>query len=80
MAIQVMTVAEFKAQFSRIVDRGTPVIIRRRKLPVGYWQPLKPEELQARAEDLLRGFVNLGASLKRDIARRHDAYLYGRDA
>jgi len=33
---------------------------------------------KAKRADVLRGFVALGRSAHRDIARRHDAHLYGK--
>ena len=76
--MRTLTVAQFKAQFGRVVSERTPVLVRRHKTPVGVWQPLDSEQLKAKQADVLRGFVTLGRSAQRDIARRHDEYLYGR--
>lgn len=75
--MKTLTVAEFKAQFGRLAKARIPVLVRNRKVPVGVWQPLDLRQLRVKQADVLKGFVNLGRSAHRDIARRHDEYLYG---
>jgi len=78
--MKMLTVAQFKATFGHVVRVGEPVLVRRRKTPVGLWQPLDARQLRARQADVLRGFVKLGQSLHHDVAHRHDEYLYGKSA
>ena len=78
--MKTLSIAQFKAQFGHLVNERVPVLVRKRKVPVGLWQPLNGEELRSGHAEVLRGFVKFGQSLQRDIARRHDAYLYGRSA
>lgn len=75
--MKTLTVAEFKAQFGRLAKARVPVLVRNRKVPLGLWQPLDLRQLKAKQADVLRGFVNLGRSAHREIARQHDEYLYG---
>jgi len=76
--MKTLTVAEFKAQFGRLAKARISVLVRNRKVPVGVWQPLDFRQLKAKQAGVLKGFVNLGRSTHRDIARRHDEYLYGK--
>jgi hypothetical protein len=76
--MKTLTVAQFKAQFGHVVSERVPILVRKRKTPVGLWQPLDLKQLRAKQSEVLSGFVKLGQSLHRDIARRHDAYLYGK--
>ena len=76
--MKMLTVAQFKATFGHVVNAREPVLVRRRKTPVGLWQPLDAKRLLAKQADVLRGFVKLGQSLHRDVAHRHDEYLYGK--
>lgn len=76
--MKTLTVTQFKAQLGRLTKERIPVLVRNRKVPVGVWQPLDARELKMKQVDVLRGFVALGRSVRRDIARRHDEYLYGK--
>ena len=76
--MKTLTVAEFKAQFGRLAKERISVLVRNRRVPLGVWQPLDVKELKMRQADVLKGFVSLGRSAHRDLARRHDEYLYGK--
>jgi len=76
--MKTLTVAQFKAQFGHVVNEHVPVLVRKRKVPVGLWQPLDLKRLRSKQAGVLKGFVKLGQSLHRDIARQHDEYLYGK--
>jgi hypothetical protein len=78
--MKTLSVAQFKAQFGHVVSERVPVLVRRHKTPVGLWQPLDARQLRVKRAQVLRGFVALGRSDRQDVARRHDEYLYGRDA
>jgi len=75
--MRTLTVAEFKAQFGRLAKARVPVLVRNRKMLVGLWQPVDWRRLKVKQADVLKGFVKLGRSAHRDIARQHDEYLYG---
>lgn len=75
--MKTLSVAQFKAQFGHIVEEQASVLVRKRRRAVGVWQPLRLGQLKAKQGQMLRGFVRLGQSLQRDIARRHDEWLYG---
>jgi len=55
--MKTLTVAQFKATFGHVVNAREPVLVRRRKTPVGLWQPLDAKRLRAKQADVLRGFV-----------------------
>jgi hypothetical protein len=76
--MKTLTVTQFKAQFGRLARERIPILVRNRKVPIGVWQPVDALELKAKQADVLRGFVTLGQSIHRDIAQRHDEYLYGK--
>ena len=76
--MKTLTVAQFKAQFRHLINSRVAVIVRRRKTFIGIWQPLEEKQLQAKRKDILLGFINLGNSNRRDIAQKHDEYLYGK--
>lgn len=78
--MKMLTVAQFKARFGEVVKARMPVVVRKRKVPIGVWQPLDSTQLQAKQAEILQGFVTLGQSTQRDIARQHDDYLYGKTA
>jgi len=78
--MKTLTVAQFKAQFGHLVKERIPIVVRNRKVPIGVWQPLDVGQLKAKQADVLRGFLSLGRSIRGDIAKRHDDYLYGKAA
>jgi hypothetical protein len=77
VAMKTLSIAQFKAQFGQVVSAHAPVVVRKRQVPVGIWQPLDGAKLRAKRSGVLRGFVNVGKSTRQDIAKRHDEYLYG---
>jgi hypothetical protein len=78
--MKTLTVTEFKAEFGRLAKARIPVLVRNHKVLLGVWQPWGLRQLKAKQADVLKGFVNLGRSAHRDIARRHDKYLYGKSS
>ncbi len=74
--MEMVSVREFKASFSRFVQRGQEVLITSRGKPVGWFKPLKSRDVVQAKKALALRLVGLGEGSKGRTSERHDEVLY----
>lgn len=74
--MKILSVREFKASFSRFLKDEEEILITSRGKLVGWFRPLKPQDIVQAKKKLALRLIGLGEGAKGRVSERHDEVIY----
>ncbi|MCI2431815.1 type II toxin-antitoxin system Phd/YefM family antitoxin [Candidatus Acetothermia bacterium] len=74
--MKVLGVREFKASLGDLIQNGEAILITSRGRPVGWFKPLKSEDLKQVQKEFGLRLVGLGDGTRGKVSEHHDQVLY----